>query len=88
MNLPENVTVYEGGRKHRGEIPDATVKSIEAVEENEAKKERPSGKKNGTLSGSISKAQSILDKQTKKSEKKSEPVIPAPVKTEAPEKQK
>lgn len=80
MKLPKNVTVYEGGRKHRGEISDTTAKNIAAIEEIEERKERPSGKKNGTLSGAITKAQAILDKKKMKSEKsesdKSETVKP------------
>lgn len=46
MKLPSNVTVYEGGRRYKGEAPDRFV-----------------DKK------AVDSAQSILDKQTKKSAK-------------------
>lgn len=71
--IPKNVTVWEGGRRHKGEIPGRLADNIAKIEERESSKTRETGK-HGTFTDAITKAQSILDKQKKKSEKKSETV--------------
>ena len=68
MKLPKNVTVYEGGRRHRGEIPDVRANAIAKTEEIESSK-KTDGKKRSTLTGTIVKAQAILDNQKNKSAK-------------------